>query len=358
MLVVRSPMRISFAGGGTDLPAYYERYGGMVVSTTISRCMYVIVTLNGQESVEITSSDYRAFFSYRPGEEVSWDGDLALPKAMMRQFGIDHGVDIFIASETPPGTGLGSSSSVGVGLAKAMSTLSGLSLSRGDLAEIACHVELKKLGAPIGKQDQYAAAFGGFNCIRFEREGVTVEPLRLRPDVRTHLQQNLMLFFTGTSRNSSTILAEQTRSSAEDDSATVTCLHALKAAAAETRECLESGDLHRLAQILHETWQLKKRLARGISNRRIDECYDLALGAGALGGKILGAGGGGFLMMYCEPDRQPKVREVMEAQGLKQMGLHFDETGATVLVNSLPRSWRLGNPDLAFLKEEHVYTVA
>jgi D-glycero-alpha-D-manno-heptose-7-phosphate kinase len=150
MLVVRSPMRISFAGGGTDLPAYYERFGGMVVSTTINKCMYVIVTLNGQESVEITSSDYRAFFSHRPGEEVAWDGDLALPKAMMHQFGIDHGLHIFTASETPPGTGLGSSSAVAVGLAKAMSALSGLSLSRGQIAEIACHIELKKLGAPIG----------------------------------------------------------------------------------------------------------------------------------------------------------------------------------------------------------------
>lgn len=356
MLVVRSPMRISFAGGGTDLPTYYERHGGMVVSTTINKCMYVIVTLNGQETVEITSSDYRAFFSHRAGQEFLLDGDLALPKAMMRQFGIEHGLHIFIASEAPPGTGLGSSSAVAVGLAKAMSAVSGLALSRGDLAEMACYVELKKLGFPIGKQDQYAAAFGGVNCIRFERDGVTVEPLRLKPEVRARLEQNIMLFFTGSSRNSATILAEQTRSSGQEDSVTVTSLHALKEAAAQTRDCLETGDLRRFARILHESWQQKKRLASGISNRRIDECYDLALEAGALGGKILGAGGGGFLMMYCESDRQAAVRRVMEAQGLKQMGLHFDEAGATVLVNSLPRSWRLGQPDLSFLKEQNVYT--
>ena len=358
MLVVRSPMRISFAGGGTDLPAYYERYGGMVVSTTINKCMYVIVTLNGQETVEITSSDYHAFYSHRPGERVEWDGDLALPKAMMHQFGIDHGLHIFVASEVPPGTGLGSSSAVAVGLAKAMAALSGLTLPRDQIAEIACHVELEKLGAPIGRQDQYAAAFGGFNCFRFERDGVTVEPLRIRPEVRAQLEQNLMLFFTGSSRNSGTILAEQTRSSRQESSATVASLHALKEAAVEMRGCLERGDLRCFARVLHESWQQKKRLASGISNRRIDEWYDLALEAGALGGKILGAGGGGFLMLYCEPDRQRAVREAMEAQGLKQMGLHFDETGATVLVNSLPRSWRLGHPDLGFLKEQHVRTVA
>lgn len=352
MLVVRSPMRISFAGGGTDLPAYYERYGGCVVSTTIDKYFYVITTLNGQESAQVTSSDYRAFFTHRPGQKMVWDGDMAHPKAMMDQFGIDHGLHIFLASEVPPGTGLGSSSAVAVGIAKALATLSGLRLSRADLAEVACYVELVKLGMPIGKQDQYASAFGGFNFFHFSRDGVETEPLEIPLEVRRRLEGNLMLFFTGASRNSATILSEQGRSSARENSATVSSLHALKAAAWEVRGCLERGDLHGLAQLLHQSWQQKKQLAKGISNPKIDEAYDLALEAGAEGGKILGAGGGGFLMLYCEPERQEAVREALESRGLSQMGIHFDQAGATVLVNSLPRSWRLGRPDLSFLRKD------
>ncbi len=357
MLVVRSPMRVSLGGGGTDLPAYYQRHGGWVVSTTINKYVYIITTLNGQDSVEVSSSDYRAFFSHRPGQQLLWEGDLALPKAMLHQFGIERGVHIFVASEVPPGTGLGSSSAVAVGLAKALSTLTGANLSRAELAEVACHVEMEKLGFPIGKQDQYAAAFGGVNWIRFERQSVSVEPLRIAPEVRERLERHLMLFFTGSARNSASILEEQTRATEQDDSATVASLHAIKRAAEETRKCLEKGDLRTLAGLLHKSWEEKKRLAKGISNPRIDECYSLALKAGALGGKLTGAGGGGFLMLYCEPDRQAAVREVLEARGLKQMGIHFDQGGATVLVNTLPHSWRFGKPDLGFLRRELPYVV-
>lgn len=355
MLVVRSPLRISLAGGGTDLPAYYERHGGMVVSTTINKYVYVIATLNGQDSVEVSSSDYRSFFSHRPGQRMMWDGDMALLKAMVHQFGVDRGVHIFVASEAPPGTGLGSSSAVAVGLAKTLATLSGLALSRAALAEVASYVEIEKLGFPIGRQDQYAAAFGGLNCLRFEKGQVEVEPLRLPPEVHQTLERNLMLFFTGVSRNSASILRQQNQASGREDSPTVASLHALKQAAQETLECLQQGDLHRCARLLHHSWEQKKRLAGGISNSRIDECYELALQAGALGGKISGAGGGGFLMLYCEPDRQADVRQVLETQGLKQMGVHFDQGGATVLVNTLPRSWRFGRPDLSFLQREPTY---
>ncbi len=332
MMVVRSPMRISLAGGGTDLPAYYERHGGWVVSTTIDKYVYVIVTLSGQESVEVTSSDYRAFFSHRPGQHLLCDGDLALPKALLHQFGIEQGIHIFLASEVPPGTGLGSSSAVAVGLAKALSAVCGVSLDRSRLAEVACYVEIRKLGMPIGKQDQYAAAFGGFNSIRFASEAVEVEPLRVSPEVRTSLERNLMLFFTGASRNSASILEEQTRASSQDDSQTVASLHALKRTAGQVRERLERGDLRSLARLLHESWQQKKQLARGVSNPWIDECYELALEAGALGGKISGAGGGGFLLLYVPVERQDAVRRALK--GLRELPCGLEPGGTRVLLNS------------------------
>ncbi len=358
MLVVRSPMRISFAGGGTDLPAYYERHGGCVVSTTISKYAYVIATLNGHDSVEVSSSDYRAFFSHRPGQQLSWEGDMALPKAMLHQFGIESGVHLFVASEAPPGTGLGSSSAVAVGLAKTMATLTGRTLSRTELAEVGSYVEIEKLASPIGKQDQYAAACGGFNCFRFANGAVEVEELRLRPDVVQTLERNLMLFFTGVSRNSGSILSQQGRASAKDSSQTVSALHSLKAAAEGMRQRLLDGDLTGFGRTLHESWQQKKLLAGGITNPRIDEAYEVALRAGATGGKILGAGGGGFLMLYCEPQLQGSVREALESIGLRQMSFHFDQAGATVLVNSIPRSSRFGRPDLGFLSKDRDHAIS
>lgn len=355
MLVVRSPMRISFAGGGTDLPAYYEQHGGCVVSTTLNKYVYVIATLNGHDLAEVSSSDYRAFFSHRPGQRLLWEGELALPKAMLHQFGVERGVHIFVASEVPPGTGLGSSSAVAVGLAKTLATLCGLTLSRAELAEVACYVEIDKLGFPIGKQDQYAAAFGGFNSFGFHRDRVAVEPLPIGAEVRRRLEDSLMLFFTGTARNSAAILGEQSQASRQEGSRTVESLHALKEAAREVRERLEDGDLDSFARLLHRSWERKKQLAQGISNPRIDESYQLALEAGALGGKITGAGGGGFLMLYCEPDRQAAVREALEPRGLHQMGFHFDQAGATVLVNTLSRGPGFGRPDLSFLRGEQAY---
>src|SRR5436309_6086462 len=181
VLIARAPVRISLAGGGTDLPAYYREHGGLVVSTTIDKYLYVFVNLNGTDSVQVTSSDYHTFFRQRRGEPILWDGDLTLPRAFLHQFGIDGGISLFLASEVPPGTGLGSSSTVAVALAKALSTLYGPALDKHELAELASYVEIQKLGMPIGRQDQYAAAFGGLNAIYFEAKGVRVEPLHLAP---------------------------------------------------------------------------------------------------------------------------------------------------------------------------------
>jgi D-glycero-alpha-D-manno-heptose-7-phosphate kinase len=342
MLITRAPVRISFAGGGTDLPAYYERHGGYVVSTSIDKYFYVFMSLSHPDAVQVSSSDYRVFHRHRSGEPPLWDGDLGLVKAALHEFGLAGGISLFLASEVPPGTGLGSSSTVAVALVKALATLRGQQLSPGQVAEQACALELSKLQSPIGKQDQYAAAFGGVNAITFTRDGVAVEPLTLAPETRETLQRNLLLFFTGSTRKANSIMREQQLASVDDESDAVAALHAIKAAARETKRCLERGSLREFGEILAESWEQKKRLASGISNPRIDEVYEQARRHGAIGGKLAGAGGGGFLMLYCEERYQASVSCVLEEAGLVRMDYHFEHGGAQVLTNALARSARWG----------------
>jgi D-glycero-alpha-D-manno-heptose-7-phosphate kinase len=329
MLISRAPLRISLAGGGTDLPAYYERFGGMVVSTTISKFVYVHVRPNGANGTHITSADYQTFYQYHGGEPMTWDGELALPRAVLHEFSVERGLSIFLASEVPPGTGLGSSSAVAVALVQGVASYLHQPLSKQRVAEMACQVELQKLGAPIGKQDQFAAAFGGLNAITFDAGGVTVEPLHVS-NVMEQLERRLLLFFTGTARNSTVILKEQQRSSATGSATTIEGLHRIKDAARECRRCLERGDLDGIGALLDEGWRHKKQLAAGITNPRIDEAYSIALESGAIGGKITGAGGGGFLLLYCHEEHQQGLADAMGGLGLKRMDLHFETQGATI----------------------------
>lgn len=337
MLLVRAPVRISLAGGGTDLPSYYERFGGMVVSAAITRYFYVFLHPTGGEGVHISSANFSAFSRWSANDEPTWDGLLRLPRAVLHDFGVDQGFSIFLASEIPPGTGLGSSSTVAVALTKAISTYLGQRLSPGEIAERASRIEIEKLGSPIGKQDQYAAAFGGLNAFTFRPDGVEVERLSLRLEVRQELESNLLLFYTGASRSANEILREQKQATSDGHAPVVEALHAIKGFAQETREALERGEPDRFGEILHRSWEAKRRLARSVSNERIDELYQLARERGALGGKITGAGGGGFLLLYCPPRCQPAVRGALEAQGLYPIGFHFDEGGAKVLLNSATR---------------------
>jgi len=334
MLITRAPVRISFAGGGTDLPAYYTRYGGAVVSTTIDKYFYVFLNVSGDDTIQITSSDYRTFYRHDADTPLLFDGDLSLPRAILNHFGLARGISMFLASEVPPGTGLGSSSTVAVAIIKAVTTARGLFLSKQQIAELACHIEIEKLGMPIGKQDQYATAFGDLNLIQFSSDGVTIEPLRISAETRRELERNTLLFFTGSTREASSILSAQKRSSEQDDPRVINALHAVKAMAFEVREHLERGDLARFGKLLDRAWQSKKKFAAGISNSLIDECYNLALQSGALGGKVTGAGGGGFLMIYCEAPCHAVVTETLEARGLKRMDFRFESEGARVLVNA------------------------
>jgi D-glycero-alpha-D-manno-heptose-7-phosphate kinase len=344
MLIARAPVRISFAGGGTDLPAYYAEHGGLVVSTSIDKYFYTIANLNGTESVQITSSDYQTFFRQRRGEPHFWDGDLALPRAFLHEFGIDAGMSLFLACEVPPGTGLGSSSSASVALAKALSALSGLRLSNSQLAELASHVEIDKLRMPIGRQDQYTAAFGGLNAIHFDRDRVIVEPVGMDPAAEQALERRIMLFFTRQSRGAATILKGQQAATEQRATDVLSSLHEIKGMAQQTLDLLRAGRLGDFGLLLHESWQAKKRLASGITSPKIDAWYEVARAAGVTGGKIAGAGGGGFLMLYCEESHQEAVTRALEAEGLVRMDFRFERAGATVLMDAIPRVRLFGSP--------------
>src|SRR6266581_5365990 len=275
MLIAKAPMRISFGGGGTDLEAYYAKYGGLVISTAINKYFYAVITTDESDDLQVISADYRSLFRHSPYNDLFWDGDLALPKAILHHFGIRRGINLFVASEVPPGTGLGSSSAAAVTLVRALSTLVEEPMTKQQVAELASYIEIEKMGMPIGKQDQYAADFGGLNKISFTSDGVTVEPVQVDPQVRQTLEGRLMLFFTGSSRESTSILTHQRKSTQDRNESVLDALHNIKQVAVDVQTCLERGDLDEFARLLHYAWQEKRRLAPGLSTNFIDECYSL-----------------------------------------------------------------------------------
>jgi len=335
MLIVRSPVRISFAGGGTDLPSYYERFGGAVLSTAINKHFYTVLEKRGDGKVQIISADLRTVETWQDIARMDIRGNaLEIPLAVLKEFGCDVSVNLFLASEIPPGTGLGSSASVCVNLTKMLAAYSHISLSKYELAERAFHIARNVLGRPVGKQDEYASAFGGLNFISFHPDGTTlVEPLNLEPDLIRELQSSLLLFFTGASHHSWTILQEQEESTRKTDSGTVEYLHEIRKLAEPMKAALLAGELRQFGLLLHEGWEIKKRLSSKISNGQINEMYEAALRNGAVGGKITGAGGGGFLLLFCQQGYQQNVRESLVALGAREMGFEFDFQGAQVVAN-------------------------
>src|SRR5438876_1275150 len=258
MLIARAPMRISFGGGGTDLEAYYAKYGGFVISTAITKYFYAIITTDEPDELQVISADYRSLFRHSTYNDLFWDGDLALAKAILHHFGIRRGINLFVASEVPPGTGLGSSSASAVTMVRALSTLLEQPMTKQQVAELASYIEITKMEMPIGKQDQYASSFGGLNKITFTSEGVTVEPLRIAPDVRQTLERRLMLFFTGSSHESTSILKHQQKSTQNQDNAVLKALHTIKQIAVDVQACLKQGNLDEFARLLHFSWQEKR----------------------------------------------------------------------------------------------------
>jgi D-glycero-alpha-D-manno-heptose-7-phosphate kinase len=335
MLIVRSPVRISFAGGGTDLPAYYERYGGAVLSTAINKYFYTILTKRSDDKIQVISSDLRIIETWEDIAGMQAVGTpLSIPLAVMKHLAIQSPLNLFLASEIPPGTGLGSSASVCVNILKALAVYMRLPITKHELAEKAFHITYDLLGTGAGKQDEYAAVFGGLNYICFDRDGTTsVDPLELPTDRLREFQDNLMLFFTGASHNSWSILQSQEQDTRHSRGTTVESLHKIRMLADKMRAALLAGSLREFGCFLDEAWSAKRKVSAKISNSRIDYLYETARHNGALGGKITGAGGGGFLLLYCEKECQQKVRDAFGKEGLHELVFEFDFQGARVLVN-------------------------
>lgn len=342
MVIVRAPVRISFGGGGTDLAAYYTHFGGFVVSVAIARYCYVIADQSTDGGIHINSADYHVWETYSRGETPAVDGPLALPKAAIAWFAnhglLEKGINLFLASEVQPGTGLGSSSAMAVALVQALAAYLDKPIGAIDAAELACWVEIERLGMPIGKQDQYASACGGLNTIEFSTDGVSISSLHLPADVITALGSRLLLFSTGQTHNSAAMLRRQ-RADTQTKCRTIESLHRIKALAEKMRGALLAEDLDRFGQLLDLGWREKRGLSKRVSTAAIDSWYNAARKAGALGGKLVGAGGGGFLLLCCAPHRQDAVRATMASFGLREMTFDFDFTGARVLAAGEPGAY-------------------
>lgn len=326
MIITRTPVRISLGGGGTDLASYYSKYGGFLIAAAIDKHIFVTVNKRFEESIRI---------SYSKTEIVDKIEDIRHPivKEGLRLLGYDGSLEITTIADVPANIGLGTSSSFTVGLLNALHTYKRESITMKVLAEEACKIEIDILKEPIGKQDQYMAAFGGITCLIFSKNGeVTVTPLNISPDALEELERHIMLFYTGIRRNTADVLSEQNKASEKDDRKVIECLHKIKEIGEETKVALESGNVHRFGELLDVHWHTKKNLSHKVSRPEIDRWYALARQNGALGGKIMGAGGGGFFMFYVEGNKN-RLRQAMREENLKEMRFKFDLEGSKVLVN-------------------------
>jgi D-glycero-alpha-D-manno-heptose-7-phosphate kinase len=320
MIITKTPFRISFCGGGSDMPEFYREYGGCVLSTSINRYMYLT----------IHPYFYENKTAVRYSEIEIVDDIKNINHSIYRQVLNDmnvSGVEISSTADVPSGTGLGSSSSFTVGLIHTLHCYLGKYVSKEEIAKEACEVEIEKLGNPIGKQDQYAAACGGLNFIEFNRDDtVTVSPLVLRPGLKKELENNLVMFYTGITHDANAILSEQRKNIVSQEDKTKNLIKMCELAR-NMKASLEEGNLSDFGEILNEGWIRKREMASGISNPKIDELYECAMANGATGGKLLGAGGGGFLLFYCEKDKQGKLEETL---GLKRFDFKFEHDGTSI----------------------------
>jgi D-glycero-alpha-D-manno-heptose-7-phosphate kinase len=325
----KAPLRISFAGGGTDVPPYPEESGGVVLSATIDKYAYGTLQLRNDKNITVTSLDYDIVAKYHVDDEFVYDGSLDLVKAVLSNMCSDNGqgLDFFMHSDAPPGSGLGSSSTVVVALIGLIQHWKRLPLTNYEIAKLAYHIERKELGIEGGMQDQYAAVFGGFNFIEFDASAVIVNPLRVDNEVINELEYNLLLCYTGKTRLSANIINTQVDNYIRGKEDVLIAMDELKNITLEMKAALLQGRLSDFGHLLHEAWKNKKKMAKQITTSNIDLLYETARENGALGGKILGAGGGGYLMLYCPFDKKHIIAEELEKLGGQAIEFSFDYHG-------------------------------
>jgi D-glycero-alpha-D-manno-heptose-7-phosphate kinase len=324
MLITRSPLRVSLGGGGTDLPSYYSEYGGFLVAAAIDKYVYITKHRTFKQEIVV---------KYSRLERVASVDEIEHPivREALKMTGVtEPHIELASMADIPGGTGLGSSGSFTTALLKALHASKKNIISPAELAAQACEIEIDRLGEPIGKQDQYIAAIGGITAFTFHRDGrVEYRPVRFSEETLFNLEDNLLLFFTGYSRSASAILKDQNERSKQHDAAMLDNLHFTKELGQKSLACLESGDLEEFARLMDVHWQRKKTRSSGMSNPQINDWYDFALQNGALGGKLIGAGGGGFLLFYAADKR--KLRHAMREKGLQEVRFRFDFEGSKVV---------------------------
>jgi len=328
MILARAPLRISLGGGGTDLPSYYNKHGGFILSGAIDK--YVYIHVNRPAADELIRLKYSRYEQVSSRDEVQHD----LVRPALRCLNVSGSLEIVSMADVPAGTGLGSSGSYVVALLTALHALKRETIPTQALAEQACDIEMNLARHPVGKHDHYLAAFGGITTLEIEKDGrVHVSPLNLSISTMENFAINVLLFYTGITRSSTDILQEQKVNSENGDSSMIEALHRTKELGYRIKEALEVGDLERFGDLLHEHWLNKKKRSKKISDDRLDEWYSIARENGATGGKIMGAGGGGFFMFYCPNSHKPGLRKALAEAGLREMRYNFDFEGAKVLVN-------------------------
>jgi len=321
MIIVQTPLRVSFLGGGTDFEEFYMNHGGAVLSTAIDKYVFVIVKERFDDMIYANYSKKEIVDNFDKLEHE-------LIRESMRITGVAKGIEITTLADVPAnGTGLGSSSSVTVGLLQALYAYQGELKTAETLAREACQIEINTLKKPIGKQDQYIVAYGNMRFITFNNSGVEVEIIELSSEDKRRLNGNLLLFYTGLATNSSEVLSEQ-KANINDRLET---LSEMREFAFEAKDVILAGAFDELGKLLDRSWKLKKQLASKISNSKIDEIYEAARKAGAIGGKIAGSGGGGFLLLYCPKERQDEVRKALK--GLRELPFRFEQDGSKVIFN-------------------------
>ena len=326
MIITRTPVRVSLGGGGTDLPSYYSKHGGFLVAAAIDKYIYVTLNRRFGDSIRV---------SYSKTEIAEKVDDIQHPivREGLKLTGINGALEITTIADVPSNTGLGTSSSFTVGLLNVLHTYKKEFVTLKALAEEACKLEIEILKEPIGKQDQYMAAFGGITCLTFDKNGeVTVTPLDISSDAIEELESHLMFFYTGIRRRTKDVIVDQKEASERDEEKVIQSLHTIKDIGKEVKVALEKGNVRRFGELLDVHWQTKKRLSTKITNPDIDRWYEIARENGALGGKIMGAGGGGFFMFYVERDKD-NLRKALEKEGLKEVRFRFEPEGTKVLVN-------------------------
>lgn len=330
-MIIRSkaPLRISFAGGGTDVSPYAEERGGVVLSATIDKYAYASLRPSSSDEITVTSLDYDIVAKYHITDKIEYDGKLDLVKSVLRNLNKVNrqGFDFFVHSDAPPGSGLGSSSTMVVALIGLLKHLHHFPLTDYEIADLAYRIEREDLGIDGGKQDQYAAVFGGFNFMEFAASTVIVNPLRIDQDIINELEYNLLLCYTGKRRLSAKIIQSQVEGYVQGNEDVLQAMDELKSLTIEMKNTLLQGRLPEFGHLLHRAWTSKKKMAKQISNPEIDTLYAVAREHGALGGKITGAGGGGYLLLYCEFGTKHIVAEELEKLGAKAVEFSFDRRG-------------------------------